>query len=289
MIPRWFTPRVNILLSVLGLIVGLVGTLALNKWWVFVLAAPAVILCLISVERVRNVSCRPNCWLKLGLAQDILATAIVPEQAPPCSQLTVEHSIGVAAAALTARFILTTIIHLRRMLLLLQNEIQSEAVYSLDTLDTHTSALRHIQAIAAGAASRSNFTTQCYLIIPGSSSIVQRLSEVNKSLQDSLLKDIAIFRDGLPKNIDRHMEVSPWKETIKHFFTDKVLPVMTDNLIKLNELSDEARVIVDYLVADWNADIRFLWEDFQCKPIPAEVLPEPKIKVKDVAATSVES
>lgn len=280
---KWLAPRFNLLLSILSLIVGLVGTLALNKWWVVVLVIPAVILFLLSFERARNVPCRPDCWLRPGLAKDIFATTIDPEQSPPCAHLTVEHSTGVVAATLTARCVLTTIIHLSRMLLLLEDEIQKEGVFSVDSLDTHTNGLQRIQAVAAGVISGGNFATQCYCIIPESGSIVQELNNINKCWQDNLLKEIADFRDSIPPDIERHVEVAPWKTKIRDLLIDRICPGITENVIKLQKLADPAREIVDSLVKDWHGDLRFLWEDYLCKPVPAEVLPEPKIKVKDIA------
>lgn len=285
---KWLTPRVNLLLSVLSLIVGLVGTFALNKWWAVVLIVPAIILCLLSFQRAWNVPCRPNCWLSQKNAEDIFATAIVPEQSPPCAHLTVEHSMGVAVATLSARCMLTSIIYLKRMLLSLEEEIQNETMFSLDALDTHTDRLRRIQAIAAGIVSGGNFTAQCYRLINRSDPIVQELNNISKDLRDNVLKAVMESRYTVPPDIERHMAVDQWKKWVKDILIDKICPGTTKNVRRLEKLADSAQEILDSLVKDWHGDLRFLWEDYLCKPIPAEGLPEARIKVKDVADSAVE-
>ena len=279
--PKWLTPQFSILLSVLSLVIGYVGIFALSKWWAVVLAVPPVVVFFLSFHRLQNVPCRPNCLLNLKDARGIYATAVIPEQAPVCAKLTIEHNVGMAVAAMVARAMLTSVVYLKRMLLALEEEIQGEAMFSLEALDTHTSRIQRIQAIATGVVCGGNLTGQCYLLIPNTDSIHKELDSISKSLMD-LLKKIANFRDAVPVDVPINVEVPAWKDKIRSLLILKTCPIVTKHVRELDELTDRATEVLDSLRRDWHDDIRFLWEDSICKPSVAEDPPEPRIKVEDI-------
>jgi hypothetical protein len=284
--PKWLAPRISLSLSVLSLIIGLPGVFAVNKWWVLILIVPPVFVFLLTFRRLQNVPCRPDCWLNPKDAKGIYATAVAPEQGPICAQLTVEHSAGVAVAALTARAMLVSIMHLKRMLLLLEEEIQKERIFSCDALDTFTRRIQRIQAITAGMVCGGNFSAQCYLLVPNTETIIRGLDLISKSLMDAF-ENVANLRASVPVDIEHRKEVAGWGKRIRGLLIDKTCPIITENVRQLDELATKANGILVSLGRDWNADIRFLWDDSFCKPPAPELPPEPRIRMEDVARSEI--
>jgi hypothetical protein len=188
---------------------------------------------------------------------------------------------------MVARAMLTSVVYLKRMLLALEEEIQGEAMLTLEALDTHTSRIQRIQAIATGIVCGGNFTSQCYLLIPNTGSIHKELDDISKSLME-LLQKISNFRDSVPVNVATNIEVDEWKNKIRGLLLAKTCPIITKHARKLEELTDRATEVLDSLRRDWHDNMRFLWEDSICKPPVSEDPPEPRIKVEDVANSEIE-
>lgn len=269
---QWLTLRISLLLSVLSVLTGYIGAFAAGKhYMLLVLTIPAVLLFIITLQRWQNVRIPEDSYMDGENADIMVATAVRPTEYPLCAHLTVTHTNGVSIAAIAARAVFTSIKYLQGMLIQREKEMQGELMFTPDVVETHLRRLRRIQAITAGLVSGGNFLVQCYCRIPNSTKIVKSIDSVRIKLDRNIVEKIEEFCKGIPKEVNRHEEVEPWRSRIKQLIKVETPSESTEVLDILFKVEEPAKNLLRSLEIDWQRDLRFLSVDTLCKPRPEPV------------------
>lgn len=244
------------------------------------LTVPAVILFVLSLRRYRNVLVSRGGHLSSDLADTLVNTAVDPREYPLCAHLTVTHSNGVAIAAMMARVTLTSIKHLQKMLFQRVEEMQGELMFTREAVERHLTRLQRIQSIASVLVSGGNLQSRCYCEIPDAAGICNVLDEIQKKLDHDAVQRMQHFGKGIPEDTKSPEDTELWRERIRALIQVEIPLVLTEVLDSLSNVEKPASELIKKLEADWQRDLRFLWEDHLCKPCP-EPIPKKQITVPD--------
>ena len=255
-------------------------------WYILLIITPLaslVEICLL--PHWRNIPVPQNRYLMKDRTDGMIAATVNPREYPLCAHLTVAHSNGTAIAALTAQTIYLNIKELQIKMVHQQVEMGNEKAYSVYVVREHLDILRCIHAILLNSVNRGNLLIGCYRTVPGADKIYRGLREVNLEFEEKIIKVLEQFLMDIPDEIKQQNEGDErLKPEIRKLITQEIPAKLAELVQSLFRLEDWAKKLSQDIEADWDRDLRFLWEDNQCKPRRENVPVKPKLAANSLPA-----
>jgi len=200
-------------------------------------------------------------YLKGDLGRLILREAVKFRNYPLCRHLAASHGSGVAAAASTARGIVSNLAYLRSLLDVLAGEMHREKIFTRPIFAVHFARVTSVNGLLLALIRSSS--AQCFDRLAQAPDVLRRL----RAVQIALYRDVVRRMDDLLFTIDTSTSAEQYAGAVRQLLKHELPYVVTPLSAQVGEAEKEARHMVNELEKDWTTVAEQVSAIASCRPV----------------------